>query len=414
MGRERNFPRVCGAVDTAHFDVNLYFHDTCIDYSLATRRRVVIFGWFVGSPKHTLRGGSIMLHWLMHKMGNLLGSSPKRRLALKHRTPRRTILRLEEMEPRVVPTAVTVSDLGDNGGTNQLRAKIDLINGSTDTTNTIDITVAGTITLRSQLPPITKTVTISDSAGNLIITRDATRGNFGIFVIDDNGNATITGIEITGGYTDGLRNGGAILKNGQLTLNSDTIHNNECRNYGGAIDNESDATLNLFTCTLYQNVSDGNGGGAIYNNGTLNISGSSIYSNRAAEGFGGGIYNDTSGSVAIVSTSITSNNAVDGGGIFNKGAFSMSGGSLEYNTAGTGNGGGLWAKANTSLTDVTISGNSANNNVGGFYVNGGTVSLTDCVLSGNTATNQGNGGAYKAPGTYTASGGTISDNIVPV
>jgi hypothetical protein len=158
-----------------------------------------------------------------------------------------------------------VTDTGDNGGPNQLRAKIVAAQGSGGGTITFNVGTA-TIVLTATpaiLPTITSNITID--GGNLVTI---------------SGNNATPAFQVSSGAT--------------LTLNNLTI--TKCLNPssdGGAVRNGSAAgnggTLNITNCKFLQNAAAvGFSGGAIVSYGPLNITNSEFGSNQA--GNGGAVY----------------------------------------------------------------------------------------------------------------------------
>ena len=157
----------------------------------------------------------------------------------------------------------------------------------------------------------------------------------------------------------------------------------ECRDNGGVIRVEPDATLT---------ITDGSGnnsgtitggasfnGGGIYNMGTLEIDGGTIEKNKALDetgGCGGGIYNGPGASLTLHGGFISENEAVNGGGVY-----SAEGGSLTIERKLTVKKVGI--ESVEKITNVTISGNKAQNLGCGIY-NGSDMSLCDAPeIGGN-------------------------------
>ncbi len=160
--------------------------------------------------------------------------------------------------------------------------------------------------------------------------------------------------------------GGGILNEGTLTLNSATVSNNNLAGGGdGAGIFNDHGTLTLRSSTVADNSTQGGSGGGVFNNiGTINVVGSSISNNRASEG--GGFFNE--GTLTISSSTVSGNVAFngDGGGILNE--FSQL--TLKSSTV-TGNsasmdGGGIWTLSPPppTLRGTAISGNSPDDCVG--------------------------------------------------
>jgi hypothetical protein len=292
---------------------------------------------------------------------------------------------------------------------------------SQDASSTINFQsgVTGTITLTSQLPGLSKNITINGpGSSSLTVARGSSAPKFTVFTAGADTTDSIQGMTITGGSTGQGGNGGGVQNFGALTLIGVSLTGNSA-GYGGGVYNSANGTLTLSACSVYSNTATVEGGGIYSNGGTVNIvSGSNVYSNSAASG--GGIFNVSGSTLSIRDSSrIYSNSATtgDGGGIWNAGQLTMSGGKIDGNSAGVGYGGGLYqtySTASASLTNVSLTNNSANGangKGGGFYLDQGSLTLNTCTVSGNKAP-FGNGGAWKTGSTYTAINCTITDNVV--
>ncbi len=283
----------------------------------------------------------------------------------------------------------------------------------------------GTILLGSALDELLNNFTIhGPTTWGLTLQRDPNAaGAFRIFTVLSDSTSTIDHLTLSGGQSTGAGvNGGGILNKGSLTLTSCDLTDNHTEADGGAVYNDAGASFEASLCNFYSNSATGvaplvGEGGGIFSRGTqLSLDACQVYDNGAD--YGGGVY-VVNGTCSISNSSaIWCNSASQGGGIYIQdcNSFTMSGGSLDHNTA-VQYGGGLYVAggSNLSLTGVSITYNQANGasgKGGGFYIAGGTVAFTDCNLSGNTATVLGPGGAKKAPGDYTRSGGTWDDTVV--
>ena len=167
---------------------------------------------------------------------------------------------------------------------------------------------------------------------------------------------TMTGGELTLNRAigmGGLGNGGAIyVQTGTFELNGGTLSNNYSRRYGGAININQGAVLNLTKGTISGNTSS-HGGGVSQEAGQCEMS----------------ISKD------IVLTGNTSSN--DGGALFiEMGKVTLDGCTITNNTATNGNGGSVALKAARvqGSIDMTIQNNAVikDNTAGG---NGGAISL---------------------------------------
>jgi len=175
------------------------------------------------------------------------------------------------------------------------------------------------------------------------------------------GIADMSGLTIQNGSVSA--DGGGILNQGTLTLNSSTVSGNSAGGPGF-----------------------GGTGGGIVNAGTLSLNSSTVSGNTAS-GQGGGIVNySIAGTVALTNSTVSGNTADDSGG-----------GILNYITAGT-----------VTLINVTVSGNSGGFGGGGIRNSGfGTLTLTNSTVSGNSAAT----GGGVAGGTL-AGGSTLKNTIV--
>jgi hypothetical protein len=187
---------------------------------------------------------------------------------------------LETIEDRVVPTTITVTNLGDSGvGT--LRSAIDQANLD-PAQDTIDFapSVTGTISLSSALPDLSTNM-ILDGPGASVLTV-ARRGNAGtskfrIFTVPEGAELTISGLTISGGRGDtfnppftfprALNVGGGIDNAGTLTLANCTISGNAASDYGGGINNHG--TLTVTNSTISGNT--GSSGGGIESAGIMTL-----------------------------------------------------------------------------------------------------------------------------------------------
>ncbi len=276
----------------------------------------------------------------------------------------------EGLEDRVLlanPTHYTVdltSDTGAGSGTSGDIAYVlyfaDNNSNSAGSLIQFDPKVFGTprsITLQSSL-------VLSETAGPIVIDGPGANlvtfnGNntVEVFQVDRDVTATLSGLTITGGQSNGSDPGGGIVNNGALTVNDSSVVNND-GDFGGGIDNGG--TLTITNSTVAGNSSTLFGGG-IDNEGTVTAIDSTFASNWAFEG-GGGISND--GGMTIVDCTIANNASNGGGGIANFGpTLTVVNSTIAYNAAVTtyeltgsgsgnvvhpGNGGGLAAYSTTS------------------------------------------------------------------
>jgi CSLREA domain-containing protein len=208
--------------------------------------------------------------------------------------------------------------------------------------STINLAVAGTITLTNGQLVINKNLSISGpGATNLTLS-----GNHSsrIFNVPYSWSVILSGLTLADGYAkagDGY--GGGIVTHGNLTITNCTLSGNLADESGGAIYHTS------------------------YSGGTLTIINSVLRNNAAPSGVGGAICND--GDTAVIGSCIYSNNASSGGAIW-----------------------GVFAGSATSLTNTTISGNYAVGTGGGLgFAIDSTMSADSCTISSNLAGAYGGG-----------------------
>lgn len=190
---------------------------------------------------------------------------------------------------------------------------------------------------------------------------------FRLFEVAPNVTVTLKGLSLFKGNVDG--DGGAILNNGTLNLNSSTVQGNTAGGNGGGIMNYGILTLdNTF---VDQNKAGGKGGGIADDDDIVckvTMNGSSLRQNEAG-GNGGGFY------------------------LGRDSEFAISGGSVNLNkTAGWG--GGLYLNPSLvqriTVAQIEISGNEttgANGRGGGIYAAGSAlgVTITDSSIRQNKA-----------------------------
>ena len=152
--------------------------------------------------------------------------------------------------------------------------------------------------------------------------------------------------------------------------------------------NNGDLTLN--NSVVFNNTSNGNGGGIHAAKSNVTLTNSAISANRLDEngsGNGGGLHyaGDSSTSLIIDRSGLDNNIAYgNGGGLFIK---SGSSATIFNSTFGVneaaGNGGGIYNDGSATLTHVTASNNEAASG-GGIYDND-LLHLRNSILSGNSA-----------------------------
>jgi hypothetical protein len=378
------------------------------------------------------------------------------RQGAKRSPPHRVALRLEALEDRTVPSALTVTSAADDGTAGTLRAEIAAAK-SGDTIN-FDPSLAGqTITLTSGELAITKSLDIEGLGPDrlTISGNNASR----VFDISPGATVTITGMKITDGLANGrspvlASTGGGILNFGSLTLSSDVLSNNQAVGdagtsplgrpggaLGGGLANLGTSILTIsssaFTCNQALGADGSSGfsagnasGGAIINVATATITdsqftfnvaraGSNCTGSLSAVGVGGGINN--TGSLTVSGSTFSHSQAI--GGNDSSGAIrpGLGGGGAIVSGGPTGPAAALVVSASTFDDNQAIGGNgnqspNAAASVlgpndafgGGFGVSGGTATISGCTVEHNSAI-AGAGGAGQNGGLALGGGFNASN-----
>jgi predicted outer membrane repeat protein len=336
---------------------------------------------------------------------------------------------LEQLESRVLLSAITVTSLADDGGVNELRWAIQQANAAGGA-NTINFQsgLTGTIALNlGELELTNGNTTISGPGANLLAVSGSKEDR--VFLVDSNVTGSISGLTIKNGvniyatFDQDYAAGGGIENKGNLTLTSCTVSGNiagrtvtDIAAYGGGIDNLG--SLYVYSCAItgnstfskYENSRQQ--GGGISNEGTLVVTGSTFSSNSSSVG-GAIAISDTNGGTGaglctILNSTFTGNTAVtSGGGVYAVGYDNLYISQSTF-TNNNGNKGGGIAVADTSnindlgestfvITDSTV----ANNQGGGIRSTGNQATQNseaftaiNCTITGNSNSSTGGGGIY--------------------
>lgn len=372
------------------------------------------------------------------------------------RRPRRRP-QLEYLEDRLVPAVIDVTTLSDGTGPGTLRSAIAQANtndANGDTTNTINLTVAGTYNIgQSGLGALSifNNVTANQSGLSLTIQNTsggtaAISGNNATRVFDINPNniiqtnpnvalgaVIINGLTIENGQASDANNpdgpnasGGGIRDQGpvDLTLNNDIVTNSSATADGGGISMENVTSTHwalILNNTTVSNNHAGDAGGGIDEDGTglVNINNSTIADNTTLNQ-GAGIWLDAiNGGTATlnVTNSVVSGNSagVVAGGIGQAGSstVTITGSTIAHNFT-EGFGGGFGDQNNLGTLVVTNSlflANTAGTNGGGIQEGGTSTTITNSEIKDNAAGI--NGGmpigttGHGAPNVVMGSGGGL-------
>ena len=203
----------------------------------------------------------------------------------------------------VAPVIITVTNTADSGA-GSLRAAIASANsGDTITFGGTAFASGGTITLTSGAITINKNLTITGTAGGVVIKGN---GSDRVFVVDDSYTLDLASVTITGG-SSAADGGGIYVPGGTLNLTGSTVTGNTATNYGGGIAVEP-GTLNLVNSTISGNTS-GYSGGGVWSNGSFSAKSSTITNNNC--GWGGCGLEDWN-SPTVNNTIIAGNNLTNG------------------------------------------------------------------------------------------------------
>jgi hypothetical protein len=301
--------------------------------------------------------------------------------------------RLEPLEDRLVPANFILTSLADDGSVGTLRWAIDQANQNGQV-NTITIPSSlDTVDFQSgmqeyisnnviqlngsPLPTITDPLSIVgqfafSSSNNLFAVSG--EGKSSVFEVGMTGNLTINNLQIENGLTTG--DGGGILNEGYLTLDSVTVSNNKAA-MGGGILNEGYLTLGNVTVSNNQAAT----GGGILNEESLTLSNVTVSNNKATNG--GGIASILNTSLTITNSIITSNTAQGGNGTNGGNGVSAAGGGLYLLN------GSATLSNDTFTGNQAIGGNGGNGTYGGNGVNGDG----SFPANGSNGGNGGNGGS---------------------
>ncbi len=307
--------------------------------------------------------------------------------------------------------AITVTNNADSGQGSLRQAMADVCSGGT-----IDFDNNYTITLGSQLPAVSKTMTITGKgAANTIIQASTcnpvtgkddggntcTPATYRVFEVGNAGNLTIDGLTVRNGVSSVA--GGGVINSGTLTVKNSAISDNS----GSGIFSYGIVTMTNSTLSGNSTTMDG---GGIYNGGALTITDSAVSGNYVTNGDGGGIY-DYGGSLTVTSSTFSGNYAAtsDGGGIFSYGIVTVKNSVFSGNSA-HGLGGGIYSNHIVTVTDSSAFLDNSAASGGGVYNYHGSVTVTDSTFSDNKATTASGGGVYNDYGSVTVTDSTFSDN----
>lgn len=229
-------------------------------------------------------------------------------------------------------------------------------------------------------------------------------------IFSDGGALSITNCTLTG---NSAINGGAIFsRDGLTTITSSILSDNISGSFsviagsGGAIQT-SDNTNTITSSTISGNSSAGDGGGILATRGILTIVNSNVSGNEASKG--GAVFireNQSSGGTLTISNSTLAENITTGNGgavlVENGSTVAIHNSTLSGNRTGVstnnGSGGGLnISNSSTTITNTTISENISR--TGGIFLLGGLSEISNSIVAGNiTTVSSGEFGAHEIVG----------------
>lgn len=301
-----------------------------------------------------------------------------------------------------------VSDCGDNGSANQLRAKITAAQNSGG--GTITFSCVGSVVLNgSALPTVTANITIDGGNKITVSGNNASR----IFVVNGGATLTLDNITLTKGSADG--DGGAIYNSGSLLVNYSKLLDNQTTSpwSGGAIFSQGE--LHILNSEFANNKAGNGGALMLFHGGAVtNINGSSFHENQTTNttnGFGGAVLIFDGGSATVNSSTFYLNSGSWGGAFYvtSNAQLTLTSSTLINHVSTSASGGSIANFGTTHLTDVEVSSGESDAFGGAIYTEVGTLTLDRVTLDDNQG-DGGGGGIYEKSGSLTLTNATLSGN----
>jgi hypothetical protein len=193
------------------------------------------------------------------------------------------------------------------------------------------------------------------------------------------------------GNTDTIANGGAINveAGGTAILNNSIVADSESGLQGGGINNAGIMELND---SIVRGHQSGDNAGGIYNTGTLIVNRSTLSDNFAQsgavdiiEGGGGAILNETGATLTVVNSTISGNSSGfdGGGGILSRGQTTIINSTIVNNQAQIG--AGIWGETTngqTVLFNSIVAQNTGSPDLDGFFNNTSSNNLVGAGTGG--------------------------------
>ncbi|MDO5825138.1 MAG: hypothetical protein Q4Q22_02045, partial [Methanosphaera sp.] len=193
--------------------------------------------------------------------------------------------------------------------------------------------------------------------------------------------------------------GGAVHNKGDLTINESIFTMNDAVEGGGAIHNDDEAMVRLSDTLLTNNTA--HIGGSITNHGKLNID-NCIFRENMSKDDAGAIENSIHGTIELTNSIFTKNLAEDNGGaISNNGTMHISNTTLNYNVSG---------KTGGAIINWMVSSFTGNSKAIG------KINIKKCLIENNVAEREGgiaNGGSLTVKDTIIKDNTSNDDNDIP-
>jgi hypothetical protein len=324
------------------------------------------------------------------------------------------------LEDRRLLATINVTSAADDGSANTLRWAIGMANNA-DTPTSIAIelgTAPAMITLalgQLELSNTKYAITIYDGSGQGPVTISG-NGVSRVFQVDSQVTATITGLTIASGVTNGSGGGVYNEKGASLNLQNCIIESSSANVMGGGLDSNGRATLT--GCTISGNKSSSWGAGienhGYYPNAAAMTLTDCILSGNSSNSGAAGL--NTNGTVELTNCTLSGNTSGSSGAIATENGWADLTRCTISNNFARGSAGGFASFGGTApseLTDCTISGNTTSGPGGALDNMGGAVYLTNCTLADNTSQSRGGGVAIEGGATVDLTDCTLSSNTTP-
>ncbi|HNT22998.1 MAG TPA: PKD domain-containing protein [Anaerolineales bacterium] len=288
-------------------------------------------------------------------------------------------------------------------------------------TDTITFSVAGTVTVGSQLDLLASGGPLVINGGEKIAVSGG--GNTRVFFVDGAIDLRLEGLTVANGRTPqnttgaGLYNGGgnltirqcAFIRNGVIAFYFP---------YGGAIYSEG-GSLTILDSRFEGNTATGYSAGVAVHESVTIIQRSTFLNNRITVNMGSGaVFLSTAPSFIIQDSIFISNTATEGGGaIYSDGPMTLINNTfIGNNTDGyckgqASCGGAIRNQGTMTIDNNVFSGNYTLYNGAGGVANSGSLTILNTTFSNNTSPNNGAGGAvYHSGGLLNIANSTFWDN----